>query len=581
MVPALSSRHLSIHRKMAVVMNLLRCVYLLFWIFPISVLAADPYALVLDNNKGAVATVNPLATQAAASAFAEGGNAIDAALAAAFTLGVVDSHNSGIGGGCFILVRWADGRVQAIDGREMAPAKAHRDMYLRDGKLVPSLSKTGALASGIPGSVGALYHLQKTGGKLGWSDVILPAADIAEQGFPIDATLANRLARTADKIREFPGTAAIFLDAEGDAWKTGDQLKQTDLAESYRKLAKGGPAWFYGGAFAQSVEEWMTEHGGIITADDFAHYQVKIREPLVSQHKGYTLYGFPSPSSGGVHVAQILNILEHFPLRTLSEADRYHVIGEAMKLAFADRAFWLGDADFVDVPIPGLMAESYARQLAQKIDMDRALEGVTHGEPPTAEELFGKHTTHIATADAEGNWVAITTTLNTSFGSKVTVPGTGVLLNNQMDDFASQPGVPNAFGLVGTEANSIRPGKRPLSSMSPSIVTDSNGKPVMTLGAAGGPTIITQVAQTLIYALAFDKPLEEAVASLRVHHQWKPDVLYVEEKIPLDVRESLQKRGHELRNSGSFGGTQAISIRNGEFQAVTEPRILERNKNGE
>jgi gamma-glutamyltranspeptidase/glutathione hydrolase len=558
-------------------MTLLRCFCLLILFIHGPASAAENYAVILDGEKGAVATVNPIATQAAANAFAEGGNAIDAALAAAFTLGVVDSHNSGIGGGCFILVRWADGRVQAIDGREMAPAMAHRDMYLRNRGLDKSLSKVGALASGVPGSVGAYYHLQRAGGELSWPDVILPAADIAERGFAIDPTLANRLSRTQDTLRQFPETAAIFLDAEGQPWPVGHRLQQEDLAETYRRLATGGPAYFYGGEFARATEQWMKAHGGLITAKDFAHYQVKIRQPLVSEYQGYTIYGFPTPSSGGIHVAQILNILEHFELTELSTAERYHVIGEAMKLAFADRAFWLGDADFVDVPTAGLISEAYGRRLADKIRMDKALTDVSHGNPVSMEELLKKHTTHIATADAEGNWVAITTTLNTSFGSKVTVPGTGVLLNNQMDDFASQPGVPNAFGLVGAEANSIAPGKRPLSSMSPTIVTDSKGRPVMTVGAAGGPTIITQVLQALVYALAFDKPLEEAVASLRVHHQWKPAELFVEKAMPEEVRQELEEKGHQLRMSGPFGATQAISIQDDQFEAVTEPRLRERN----
>lgn len=560
-------------------MKLLYSFFLLFVVvLPVGSHADGDYAVVLENQKGAVATVNPIATQAAVDAFQQGGNAIDAALAAAFTLGVVDSHNSGIGGGCFILVRWADGRVQAIDGREMAPAKAHRDMYVRNGELNPELSKTGALAVGVPGSVGALYHLQQVGGELAWKDVLLPAANIAEQGFPVDATLASRLARTKEKLQQFPATADIFLNEKGEPWPAGHRLQQRDLAETYRKLAKEGPGWFYGGAFAQAVDKWMQQNGGIVTAEDFAHYQVKMREPLLTEYEGYRIYGFPPPSSGGVHVAQILNILENFELTELESADRYHVIAEAMRMAFADRAYWLGDADFVDVPVQGLISSSYADRLAQKIELDEVIENVEAGVPPGAnKELFGKHTTHIATADAKGNWVAITTTLNTSFGSKVTVPGTGVLLNNQMDDFASQPGMPNAYGLVGAEANSIQPRKRPLSSMSPTIVLNTDGKPTMTVGAAGGPTIITQVLQALVYALTFDRPLEEAVASQRVHHQWKPEVLFVEEDMAQDVREALEKKGHELRNLGPFGATQAIRWRDGRFEAVTEPRLRERN----
>lgn len=554
---------------------LLRAYLLLFIFLPFAFVAhaGDGYAVVLENQQGAVATVNPLATQAAVNAFAEGGNAVDAALAAAFTLGVVDSHNSGIGGGCLILVRRSNGDLQAIDGREVAPAKAHSAMYIHNGKLNPELSKTGALAVGVPGSVGALYQLQQLGGKLKWRDVILPAAALAEQGFAVDAVLANRLARTEEKLRRFPASAAIFLDEQGRAWPAGHRLQQKDLAASYRALAEQGPAWFYGGEFAQAVEKWMRANGGIVTAEDFAHYPVRMREPLVSSYLGYRIYGFPPPSSGGAHIAQMLNILEQFDLRKLDPVDRYHVIAETMKLAFADRAHWLGDTDFVDVPLRGLTAPAYARRLAQKIDLNTAQRDLEHGTPKVDSELLDKHTTHIATADAEGNWVAITTTLNTSFGSKVTIPGTGILLNNQMDDFASQPGVPNAFGLVGAQANSIQPGKRPLSSMSPTIVLDAEGEPVLTLGAAGGPTIITQVLQVLVYRLAFDFSLEDSVAHLRVHHQWQPPLLFVEQAMPEPVRRALAAKGHSLKESWSAGATQAIGFHKGRFEAVTEPRL--------
>lgn len=537
----------------------------------------DAYARSTSDGEGAVASVNPIATQAGINAFAAGGNAIDAALAVAFTLGVVDSHNSGIGGGCFILVRTADGEVFAIDGREMAPAEAGRDMYLRGGEVQSELSKTGALAVGIPGSVAALHLLQEMGGKLNFSDVLLPAATIAEQGFAVDATFVSRLQSTQDKIARFPSSADIFLGANGKALSVGDVLKQRDLAESYRRLAKYGPGWFYRGEFAKNTARWMAANDGIITEADFANYETVMRQPVRSEFNGYTVYGFPPPSSGGVHIAQMLNILEHFDLSELNEAKRTHVMAEAMRLAFADRAYWLGDSDFVPVP-KGLISPDYARTLARKIDLKRRAPTVSHGLPPNADsQLFDKHTTHIATADSEGNWVAITTTLNTSFGSKVVVPGTGVLLNNQMDDFAAQPGVPNAFGLVGAEANSIAAGKRPLSSMSPTIV-EKDGKPVLTLGAAGGPTIITQVFQTLVRYLALNQPLNEAVAGYRVHQQWRPDVLFVEPSVPSEVQRLLKAKEHSLKTMGSFGGTQAIAQEDGHFQAVAEPRVIERNR---
>ena len=554
--------------------------------------AGADYAVVLPEQKGAIATVQPLATQAAVDAFNRGGNAIDAALAAAFTLGVVDSHNSGIGGGCFILARLANGKIIAIDGREMAPAKAHRALYLKPQSAAElaqgvtpevnrGLSKTGALAVGVPGSVQALHDLQQMGGKLSFADVLSPAAKLAEVGFPIDNTLAKRLSSKVGDIAKFPATAKVFLTPQGKPLAAGAVLKQADLAATYRLLAKHGPQWFYRGDFAAKTAQWMQANGGIVTAEDFAAYKTVHRKPVHSQFMGYDIYGFGPPSSGGAHIAQMLNILAAEPLAKMPEAERYHVIAEAMKLAFADRAHWLGDADFTPVP-RGLISPEYGARLRQQIDLSKAADVKGHSLPPGASKDFfyqqiNKHTTHLTTADAEGNWVAITTTLNTSFGSKVIVPGTGVLLNNQMDDFSALPGVPNAFGLVGAEANSIAPGKRPLSSMSPTLVL-KNGAPVLTLGAAGGPTIISQVLQALVNTLALDKPLLSAIDTPRVHHQWRPNWLFTELPLDGEVAKALKAKGHPLRAAGDFGGTQAISFKDGKFTAVTEPRVIRRNQ---
>jgi gamma-glutamyltranspeptidase/glutathione hydrolase len=294
---------------------------------------------------------------------------------------------------------------------------------------------------------------------------------------------------------------------------------------------------------------------------------------LHTTYRGLDIYGFPPPSSGGVHVAEILNMLENIDIAKLSPTDRQHVLAEAMKLAFADRAFWLGDADFVNVP-KALISKTYAQKRFQTINLKTASATVTQGQPlDSSAELFGKHTTHIATADDQGNWVAITTTINTTFGSKVIVPNTGVLLNNQMDDFSIQPGVANAYGLVGAEANSIAPGKRPLSSMSPTIVLE-NGRPIMTVGAAGGPTIITQVVQALINHLALDMPLPDALAAPRIHQQWRPDQLLVEKTMPEAVKTNLQLRGHVIKSMPMMGATQAIALdKQGHFVAVSEPRL--------
>ncbi len=531
------------------------------------------YAQVSSNGKVAAASVNPDATRIAMDVVKRGGNAVDAAIAIAFALGVVDPHNSGIGGGCFVLVRLADGRILAIDGREMAPAAAQRDMFLQNGKANPELSRTGALAIGVPGSVMALHQLQREGGKLHFAEVILPAAELAEQGFVVSPVVAERSAATAPDIKKFPATAAIYLDESGQPFSVNTRIKNPDLANTYRQLAKLGPDYFYRGDFANKTAEWMKKNGGLITRDDFANYQVKLRQPVVSQFAGYTLYGFPPPSSGGTHVAQILNILENFDLQKTTTSERYHLVAEAMKFAFADRAHWLGDSDFTKVPA-SLTDKAYAKTIAQKINLNHVANNVVHGDPEVdIPHLMNKHTTHIATADLDGNWVAITSTVNTSFGSKVVIPGTGVVMNNQMDDFSAQVGAANAFGLVGSDANAIVAKKRPLSSMSPTIVFKDN-QPVMTLGAAGGPTIISQVVQNLLYTLEYKMPAEEAIKQPRIHEQWSPDLLFVEAAMPDMVRQSLKQKGHNISVWPSIGASQIIQLRDGKLVPAAEPRVM-------
>jgi gamma-glutamyltranspeptidase/glutathione hydrolase len=523
--------------------------------------------------KHAIATVHPLATEAGQKAFEKGGNAIDAAIAAGLTLGVVDGHNSGIGGGCFFVIHAADGTVTCIDGREMAPAKAQRDMYVINGKLDDEASKTGALASGVPGYLKACEVAQKKHGKLKLADVLLPAAEIAEKGFSIDAVYARKLAATAVKLAKFPASAAIFLKDRKPLAK-GELLVQSDLASTYRAVAKNGIGWFYGGEFAKKTGEWMASNGGLMTAQDFENYKAPEREAIRSKYRGYDLITMPPPSSGGVHVAQMLNILEHFPIRHFRASSRIHVITEAMKLAFADRAYWLGDPDFAPVP-RGLVDPAYAAELARKIDLDHATAVSGHNMPPHWEgDVFGKHTTFLCTADAEGNWVALNQTINTGFGSKVVIPGTGVLLNNEMDDFAVQPGTPNAFKLVGAEANAVAPGKRPLSSMSPTIVL-KDGKPVIVTGAAGGPTIITQALLLLTHIIDDGMLPAEALAEPRFHHQWNPDELKIEKAFGEGTLTRVKALGHKLAESEGFGACQAIYFDADKklFFPANDPRV--------
>jgi gamma-glutamyltranspeptidase/glutathione hydrolase len=509
------------------------------------------------GTHGMVASVNPVATDAGVNVLKHGGNAIDAAVAVALTLGVVDGNNSGIGGGCFMLIRRADGTAIAIDGREMAPAAATRDMFVRNGKGDTELSQTGALASGVPGALAAYDYAIKHYGKKSLKELILPAAKIAEHGFTLDAHFAGRIKSEETNFERIASSRAVFFKPDGTLYGKGDNFRQKDLAATYRSIANQGADWFYRGPFGKAVEAWMKANGGIMTAEDLRNYHIVLRDAVVTPYRQYELITFPPPSSGGVHVAEILNILEKFDLKSMDEATRLHVIAEAMKLAFADRAFWLGDPDFAGVP-RGLVDKKYAAGLAAKIDLNHTT-AVTHGTPADWQNnQFGqKHTTHFSTADAEGNWVACTATVNTAFGSKVVIPGTGVVMNDEMDDFSTQPGVANYFGLVGAEANAVAPGKRPLSSMSPTIVL-RDGKPILALGAAGGPTIISQVLIALVNMLDLGMPPQVAIAQPRIHHQWSPDELEVERAMPEPLQAALKERGHKLVVKAAIGVTQIV-----------------------
>jgi len=526
-------------------------------------------------ERGIIATGHPLATRAGLEAMKRGGNAVDAAVAAGLMLGVVDGSNSGIGGGCFILLRTPAGEYVAIDGRETAPQAATRDMFLRDGTADTRLSQVGALASGTPGALAAYELAARRYGKLPLSPALLAAAEVAAGGFEVGERYAERVSGAAEDFRQFPASRALFLKTDGSPLQKGDTLVQPDLAATYRHIAENGIAWFYSGPFAERVGKWMGENGGLLAADDFKNYHPTLREPVRSTYRDAEVISFPPPSSGGVHVLQLLNILEQFDLKKLGDrsADTIHVVTEAMRLAFADRAHWLGDPAFTPVP-RGLVSKEYGRLLAETIRMEKAAASPTHGTPPQAtEDVFGKHTTHFSAADADGNWVACTATINTSFGSKVVVPGTGVVLNNEMDDFAIQPGVPNAFGLVGGEANAVAPGKRPLSSMSPTIVT-KDGEPILAVGAAGGPTIISQTLLAIIDTVDFEREVHTALAAPRFHHQWRPEELKIEQALGDVLLEALRARGHALAPVKAFGACHAVARAWGQktFTGAADPR---------
>ena len=444
--------------------------------------------------------------------------------------------------------------------------------------MIPGASETGPLAVGVPGALAAYELAIERCGTMKLARLLEPGIDKAAQGFAIRRGLASAIASQAENLRKFPGSKAILLHADGSPLEEGERLVQGDLANTYRQIAAHSPDWFYRGKLAQEVGDWMAANGGLITAADFAAYRAKLREPIETTYRGYKIIGFPPPSSGGVHVAEVLNMLEPFDMRAIEERDPAEaaaILAESFKLAFADRAYWLGDSDFVAVP-RGLISKDYAKQLAARIDPAHTTDVPTHGMPPRwKQDVFGRHTTHIAAADAAGNWVAITATINTAFGSKVVVPGTGVVLNDEMDDFSIMPGVPNAFGLVGAENNSVAPGKRPLSSMSPTIVLDADDNPILTVGAAGGPKIITQVILTIVRYLDFQEPLAEAAMGPRFHHQWQPNSVLVEKTLPAEIVAGFRQRGHVIEEvSGSSGGrTQAIAVgQKGGLVGVADPR---------
>ena len=532
---------------------------------------------VATSDKAMVATVRPEATDAAIRVLQQGGNAVDAAITAAFTLAVVDGYNSGIGGGCFILIRTPNGSLFAIDGREAAPRAATPDMFLREGRPIPNASATGPLASGVPGAVAAYEMAWKFAGRQPWSYLFDDAISYASDGFAIPKKYAERIRSKRTSLNQFPGSREVLFNSDGKPRLAGTKLVQTDLAKTLKGIQQSGGKYFYRGPPSILISQWMQQNGGIMTKRDFHQYRPVSRVPVTSTYRGYTVVGFPPPSSGGVHVAQMLNILEHYDLATIYQENPNgftHVVTESMKLAFADRAYWLGDPRYANVPL-GLVSKQYAKVQSSQIDLEKASPVLSHGTPPLDQTmLFDRHTTHITAVDAEGYWVAITATVNTSFGSKVIVPGTGVILNNEMDDFSIAPGVPNAFGLIGSKANEVVAFKRPLSSMSPTIILKGD-QPVMTIGAAGGPRIITNALLGTVRVLDLGIRPSDALAMKRFHHQWSPDKLYLEPGTAESVAQSLRKMGHTVVIGGSSGTTQMIyrDPNTGMFTGVHDPRV--------
>lgn len=525
-----------------------------------------------QGRQGAVAADADLATRVGIQILEAGGTAADAAIATAFALGVVHPHASGIGGGGFALVydRAAD-EVTVIDFRERAPAAASADMFLVDGEVDRQLEWRSGLAVGIPGEVAGLWALHQRSGRLPWADLVAPAIQLADDGFPAPWHLQERVAAYAEDVPTHAYMSERF--ATGEALiRQGQPVRRPDLAATLRLIAEHGPDGFYQGQVAEQIVGAVTAAGGHMTMADLAGYTVRDRTPIRGTYRGHTLYAMPPPSSGGVTMLQILAILEGFDLQSMghNSSQYIHTLAEAMQFAFADRANFLGDPEFVEVPLDRLLDPELPGRRREQMRPDQTQSREDYGLPVTAPP-DDSGTSHLSVVDSERNMVALTTTINTSFGTLIVPQGTGIFLNNEMADFTAQPGVPNVFGLLGNAANAIAPGKTPLSSMSPTLVF-REGEPYMTLGGSGGPRIITGTMQTFLNVVEFDMTISEAVDSPRVHHQWVPEVLLREPDVVRDVEVNLQARGHDVRSDGTLGAVQAVVVDGDWVYASSDPR---------
>ncbi|MDX1650505.1 MAG: gamma-glutamyltransferase, partial [Myxococcota bacterium] len=539
------------------------------------------------STAGMVSAAQPLATRAGVRMLERGGNAADAAVATAFALAVTDAHHSGLGGGGFLLIRLPDGRAVALDARETAPAAAARSMYVEEG-VAEDASRVGALAVATPGLLLGLATALERYGTLSLPQAMAPAIRLAEEGFAVGPRHAATVRFWQERLglaERFPETARIHLPPPDEGpIEAGWVLRQPELARTLRRIAAEGPEVFYRGAVGRAIVDEVRRRGGILSMEDLASYRVRERAPIRGRYRGLEVLSFPPPSSGGIALVQMLNVLEGFDLaaRGPRSSATIHVVAEAMKLAFADRAAWLGDTDFVDVPVERLVSEAYAAELRRRIDPPwwRRAPWTWHRDEVaiTVEgsgiPADGGGTTHLSVADAEGGAVAITQTINLIFGSGITVPGTGIVLNDEMDDFSVAPDVPNAFGLVDTRGqNAVAPRKRPLSSMTPTVVL-KDGRPFMVTGSPGGPRIITTTLLSILNVVDHGMDVMEAVSAPRWHHQWLPDRLLLEPQIPADVARALRERGHpvEISEREWSSAQSVVVLPDGTFSGASDPR---------
>lgn len=531
---------------------------------------SEPY------QNGVISTADEYASQAGIDILKKGGNAVDAAIAVQFVLAVTLPRAGNIGGGGFMVLHLNDGIVRTLDFREKAPAKAHRDMYLDvTGEYISEKSREGALAVGVPGTVDGMLSALERYGTMPLEVIMEPAIRLARDGYELNHSHAEDLNDKADKLSMFESSKKYFLKPDGEKWKKGDLFVQPDLARTLRRIARYGRDGFYSGVTANQIIEEMRKSGGLIDLRDLREYRSEWREPVIAEFEGHTLYMMPPPSSGGVVLKQILQMVKNKNLKQygLNSADYIHLLAEAMRRSFADRNFYLGDPDYAEIPLEQLLSENYAEERMAGFRKSHATESedIAHG---TFNPVFeASQTTHFSVIDKNGNAVAVTTTLNGSFGSYLSVSNAGFLLNNEMDDFSAKPGEPNMFGLIGADANAIEPGKRMLSSMSPSIVT-KNGRVKMIAGAAGGPRIITATLQNILNVLLFEMNPQQAVSAPRFHHQWVPDSLYLEEfGISQDTQSKLSERGHEITFIPNIGRTHIIYVdEDGVKHGAADPR---------
>jgi len=524
---------------------------------------------VVTATHAMVVSSHPLATEVGLAILQQGGNAVDAAVAVGFALAVVHPVAGNIGGGGFMMIRLQGGTVRALDYREMAPALARRDMFVDSAGTALQSSLTGHLSVGVPGSVAGMYEAHHTYGRLPWADVVAPAIRLAREGFVLDAARSRQIALEAERLVRFPASRAQFL-LNGAAPEPGTRLTQPDLARTLELISDSGPAAFYEGAIADLIVQEMQRGGGLVTKGDLEAYRAKWRTPVQVSYRGYTIYTMPPPSGGGIALAEILNVMEGFgALPDFGTATLLHLEAEAMRRAYLDRNAYLGDPDYVQMPLERLLSKSHAAELRAGIDPRHA----TPPPAPAAPPHEGTETTHYSIVDPEGNAVSCTTTLNNDFGSAVTVGGAGFLLNDEMDDFTSAPGRPNLFGLIQGEANAIAPGKRMLSAMTPSIVLDSAGRLLLVLGSPGGSRITTAVFQIISNVIDQGMTLPAAIAAPRLHDQGLPDMIYLErDGFTAAAIDSLTAMGHKVTTWNYKTEVNAIARTDSGWVGVADPR---------